>query len=144
MVCGPIGNKGIERIKNVSQFLVKNGFSVVDQFCSRDRDYSRIRDFAGKKKLSNAIVRHDLGLVSKSDVLVVLATPSFGAAMEMYFAKELGKRTVFFSEGKIPSPWPVKYADYIARDGKSLLKILEKIRNEGKSHRHGNRGVGMS
>ena len=90
MVCGPIGNGGNSKIRRVSEFLMKNGFEVADQFDSGGGDYSGIRDFAGRKALSNLIVRQDLRLVRSSDVLVVLPIPSFGAAMERFYATRLG------------------------------------------------------
>ncbi|MDE1829362.1 MAG: hypothetical protein KGI25_03460 [Thaumarchaeota archaeon] len=114
----------------MSDFLTKNGFEISNQFNQDRMDYSKIRDFRTRKSLSRSIIRHDLRLVKESDVLVVLPTPSFGAAMEMFFAKELGKETILFSEKPIPSPWPVNFADFITRDRKSLLATLNRIRNK--------------
>jgi len=130
IVCGPIGNKGIGKIKKMSDFLTKNGFEVTNQFVLNKMDYSNIRDFRSRKRLAKSIVRHDLKQVKNSDVLVVLATPSFGSAMEMFFAKNLGKKTILFSEKPIPSPWPVNYADFISKNKNSLLGILKKIENK--------------
>ncbi len=129
MVCGPIGNTGIHKIKKMSDFLTRNGFEVSNQFNLDQMDYSRIGDFRARKSLSRSIVRHDLKVVKKSDVLVVLPTPSFGAAMEMFFAKEIGKKTILFSENPMPSPWPVNFADFIIRDKKTLIDTLNRIKN---------------
>jgi len=63
-------------------------------------------------------------------VIIVLPTPSFGAAMEMFLAKEHGKKTILFSEKAMPSPWPVNFADFIATNKNSLLEILNKIRKK--------------
>ena len=130
MVCGPIGSKGIHKIKKMSAFLTKNGFEISSQLDQGRMDYSKICDFRTRKNLSRSIVKHDLKMVKDSDVLVVLSTPSFGAAMEMFFAKELGKKTVLFSENPMPSPWPVNFADFITKDKKSLLATLNTIRNK--------------
>ncbi len=128
IVCGPIGNKGIGQIKKMSDFLTKNGFEITNQFVQDKMDYSNVRDFRDKKNLSRSIVRYDLKLVRDSDVVVVLASTSFGAAMEMFFAKDLGKKTILFSEKALPSPWPVHFADFIAKDKTSLLEILKRLK----------------
>ncbi|HJU13714.1 MAG TPA: hypothetical protein VJ792_04590 [Candidatus Nitrosotalea sp.] len=114
----------------MSDFLARNGFEMTNQFELKMMDYSDVLDFRTKKKLSRSIVRHDLRLVRECDVMVVLATPSFGAAMEMFFAKNLGKRTVLLSDGPIPSPWPVNFADFIVNDKDSLLRILRRIKGK--------------
>lgn len=127
MICGPIRHGGVNKIKRLSQFLEENGFEIIKQFEKDSMDYSHLRDFRKKPALSQSIVEHDLQAVSGSDVLVVLSKPSFGAAMEMYVGKNLGKKIILFAEKSMPSPWPVKFSDYIVADKKSLVRILQKI-----------------
>ena len=127
MICGPIGHGGVSKIKRLSEFLEENGFEIIKQFEKDRMDYSHIRDFRKKTSLSQSIVEHDLRAVNSSNVLVVLPKPSFGAAIEMYIGKNTGKKIILFSKKDVPTPWPVRFSDYIVTDKKSLVRILQKI-----------------
>jgi hypothetical protein len=127
MVCGPVGDAGPRKIEKMERFLRKRGFEVTGQFGISRRDYSDIGDFSTRKKLSDIIVKGDLKLVRKADVLVVLPTPSFGAAIEMYVGKKLGKKIILFTEKPMPSPWPVYFSDFVATSRKSLIGKLDKL-----------------
>jgi len=109
-----------------------NGFTVIDHI-SKDMDYSGIEDFRNKKKLAQKIVNHDLDFIKKSDVIVAISdSPSYGTAIEMFVAKESGKKVILFSEKEIPTPWPIAFSDYIVKSDKDLILVLkEKLSQKG-------------
>ncbi len=128
MVCGPLGSGGVGKIMNMIKFLEENGFEPVKQIVKGKSDYSKIRDFRKRRKLARKIIIHDLQFVKKSDVLIVLPEPSFGASIEMYVAKSLKKKIILFSNRPVPTPWPVGYSDLIITNKKDLLNYLQKIK----------------
>ncbi len=129
MVCGPIAGTGTRKIQKMINFLEKNGFQIVNQLSNSKGDYSHITDFRTRKHLAQKIIRHDLTCIKKADVLVVLAKPSFGAAIEMFLAKISKKKVILYSDKPLPSPWPVNFSDVIVRNENDLVKILKKWHN---------------
>jgi len=128
MVCGPIAGKGVDEIKLFQKVLIENGFQVVNQLKAR-MNYSYIDDFRNKKQLAKRIVVNDLKFIEKSDVIVAICNePSFGTAIEIYYAKKLGKKVIVLNEEAQPSPWPIAFADQIVKSKDELIKTLLKLR----------------
>src|SRR3989442_15705716 len=97
MVCGSIGYGGINEIRQLCLFLRREGFGIADHLLDENMDYSGIKDFRDKKDLSSKIVNHDFEYIKKADVLIVLSSkPSYGAAIEMFVAKNSGKPVILF------------------------------------------------
>ena len=131
MVCGSIGYGGVDEIRRMYSLLLEKGFEIVDHLVHKGMDYSDIRDFRDKKELSQQIVSHDLQFVEKADVIVVLTNrPSYGAAIEMYIAKNSNKTVVLLASDPVPSPWPVNFSDYLVRNEDDLIILLEALRND--------------
>ena len=65
-----------------------------------------VRDYRGKEDQSvDAIVHGDVADMRDSDVIVVNASrPSWGTAMEVVYARQLGKRILVWCPGSV-SPW---------------------------------------
>ena len=125
-VCGSIGYGGIEDIKRVQNTLRKRGFDVLDQL---SYDYSHIEDFRDKRKLCEEIVKKDLELCSKADVIVFIAKrPSFGAMAEVVISSLKGKPVVLFCTDELRSPWPIYFSSFIARDEEELIEALNSIK----------------
>jgi hypothetical protein len=125
MVCGSIGYGGIDNIRRFYTLLDTEGFDTVDHIVSKGMDYSDIKDFSNKKELSRQIVNHDLEYVKKADVLVVLANmPSYGAAIEMFVAKNSGKKIVVLAKDPVPTPWSINFSDYVVTTEEELIKLL--------------------
>jgi len=125
MVCGSIGYGGIDDIRRIYTFLDTEGFDIVDHIVGKGMDYSDIKDFRNKKELSQQIVNHDLEYVKKADVLVVLASmPSYGAAIEMFVAKNSGKKIVLLAKDPVPTPWSINFSDYVVTTEEELIKLL--------------------
>ncbi|MEM3437551.1 MAG: nucleoside 2-deoxyribosyltransferase [Nitrososphaerales archaeon] len=128
IVCGAIVNKGISKIRKVQSLLKEKGFHVIDQIS--DGDYSKIKDFRDKKNLAEEIVKHDLDFIKKSDIVVALIDkPSFGVAMEIYFAKAISKKVIIMSKKSVPSPWPIAFSDKIVRDEEQLMLALRELQS---------------
>ncbi|PWU79876.1 MAG: hypothetical protein DLM72_15065 [Candidatus Nitrosopolaris wilkensis] len=125
MVCGSIGYGGIDDIRRIYTFLDTKGFDIVDHIVGKGKDYSDIKDFRNKKELSQQIVNHDLEYVKKADVLVVLASmPSYGAAIEMFVAKNSGKKIILLAKDPVPTPWSINFSDYVVTTVEELIKLL--------------------
>jgi len=83
-----------------------------------------------KKDLAEDIIKHDLDFIKESDIIVALFDrPSYGVAVEIYFAKQMGKMVVFISKRRVPSPWPIALSDKIVCDKKQLILTLKELRN---------------
>jgi hypothetical protein len=125
MVCGSIGYGGIDNIRRLYTLLDTEGFDTVDHIVSKGMDYSDIKDFRNKKELSRQIVNYDLEYVKKADVLVVLGgMPSYGAAIEMFVAKNSGKKIVLLAKDSVPTPWSINFSDYVVTTEEELIKLL--------------------
>jgi nucleoside 2-deoxyribosyltransferase len=128
MVCGSIGYGGINEIKNMYSFLVNHGFSIADHIVHIGMDYSHITDFRDKQDLSSKIVQHDLKYIESSDIVILVSNgPSYGTAIEMFVAKNLGKKIILFAKDPVPTPWPVHFSDRIATNEDQLVLILRDI-----------------
>ncbi|MDP9288491.1 MAG: nucleoside 2-deoxyribosyltransferase [Thermoproteota archaeon] len=131
MVCGSIGYGGIDDIRHIYTFLDTEGFDIVDHIVGKGMDYSDIKDFRNKKELSQQIVNHDLEYVKKADVLVVLASmPSYGAAIEMFVAKNSGKKIILLAKDPVPTPWSINFSDYVVTTVEELIKLLWDLKKE--------------
>jgi nucleoside 2-deoxyribosyltransferase len=132
MVLGSIGYGGIDNIRRVYSLLREDEFSILNHVEEEHMDYSSMDDFRDQKELSKKIVEHDLKYVQKADVLVVLTgTPSYGTAIEMYVARNLGKKVILLAENPIPTPWPIYFSDYVVKTEEELLNILRRLGKEG-------------
>jgi len=128
MVCGAIANKGVSKIRKVQSLLKERGFHVIDQISNED--YSKIKDFRDKKNLAEEIIKHDLDCIKESDLVVALIDkPSYGVAMENYFAKAMGKKVITISKRKVPSPWPIAFSDLIVHDEEHLILALRELQS---------------
>jgi nucleoside 2-deoxyribosyltransferase len=128
MVCGSIGYGGINEIRQLCLFLRREGFGIADHLLDENMDYSGIKDFRDKKDLSSKIVNHDFEYIKKADVLIVLSSkPSYGAAIEMFVAKNSGKPVILFAKESVPTPWPINFSDYIVTAEEELITLLRQL-----------------
>ena len=136
MVCGSIGysrRRGAHDIEDMYTFLQSKGFSIVDHMVRKEEgmDYSDIMDFRDKPDLSRKIVEYDLEYVKKADVIVAIANePSYGTAIEVFFAKKSGKKVILLAKDPVPTPWPINFSDYIVNDEDQLIELLHQLQNQ--------------
>ncbi|KKM21044.1 MAG: 2'-deoxynucleoside 5'-phosphate N-hydrolase 1 [Candidatus Anoxychlamydiales bacterium] len=125
MVCGSIGYGDINIIIQMQQFLRENGFNIIDQL-SENNNYSKVEDFREEFELSHKIASHDLSIIEKSDIIVVVYTsPSSGIGIEMYKAHEMNKLVILFAISNIKSPWLIYLSDVIVSSKENLLSELK-------------------
>jgi nucleoside 2-deoxyribosyltransferase len=128
MVCGSIGYGNANDIKDMYTLLRSKGFSLINHIIHEEMNYSDIRDFRDKRDLSRQIVNHDLQYIEKSDVIVVIVNgPSYGTAIEMYVAKNSGKKIILLAKDAVPTPWPVHFSDYIVGSENELFDLLNNL-----------------
>jgi 7-cyano-7-deazaguanine reductase len=129
MVCGSIGYGYAEEIKRIQRLLRDHGYEVLDQF---GWDYTHVEDFRDKPDLCGEIVRRDLELCEKADVIVLIAhNPSFGAMAEIILSSLKGKKIIAFCPKKVKSPWPIYFADVIVKSEDELVEALKSIKIDG-------------
>ena len=134
MVCGSIGYGGVDDIKKFYSILEENGFEILNHIISKGMDYSDIKDFRHQKELSAKIVEHDLDFLNQADVIVVLADKaSYGTAIELFVAKQSGKKIILLAKNPIPTPWPIYYSDTIVTSEEDLITLLGQINSKVKS-----------
>jgi hypothetical protein len=69
--------------------------------------------------------------MEKADVIVVVANrPSYGTGIEMYIAKKSNKKVILLANDPVPTPWPVNFSDYVARNEDELIILLEGLRKD--------------
>ncbi|MBU7045389.1 MAG: hypothetical protein HXS54_03045 [Theionarchaea archaeon] len=133
MVCGSIGYGGIQKIKELQEFLTSEKFEVFDHISKEGMDYSNIKDFRFDRVLSERIVQHDLEFIEKADIIVVLLEgPSFGTAIEMNEAKRKGKKVISLAENDIPTPWPIFLSDRVVTSRDELSSFLNQLEESTK------------
>jgi 7-cyano-7-deazaguanine reductase len=123
VVCGSVGYGGIEKIRELQEFLRREGYDVLDQF--EKADYSYVDDFRDKDELCEKIVKNDMSLIEKADVLILVADhPSFGSAIEAYTFSMSGKPVIAYAESNVRSPWPLFFARRVCKDKKELVGAI--------------------
>ncbi|MDI3502501.1 MAG: 7-cyano-7-deazaguanine reductase [Archaeoglobi archaeon] len=129
IICGAVGYGGIERIRDLQEFLRENGYEVIDQF--RDADYSYVEDFRDRAELSRKIIERDLKRIEEADVLILIAdSPSFGASIEAFLFSMKGRTVIAYAENPARSPWSLAFARRICRNREELLKALKEMGKE--------------
>ncbi|MCS7121340.1 MAG: preQ(1) synthase [Archaeoglobaceae archaeon] len=115
-------SKAKDEILEIQKKLSNEGFEVLNQFFL---DYTKIEDFRDKDEICKEIFKNDLQLVSKADLVVLLATyPSFGAMFEAIYASMMGKVVVAYCPSKVQSPWPFIVSVEKASSFEELLNVL--------------------
>jgi len=120
--------KGVKKVVKLQKALRKAGFEVLNQL--EAFNYTKIEDFRTKVELGKKILKNDLTLLEKADVIVAFADePSFGIGAEVFYAKHiLKKKVVAIATKPARSPWIVSQADIILEKHsiKELTKTLKK------------------
>jgi nucleoside 2-deoxyribosyltransferase len=124
----------VANIKNVGKELqgLKDPYlQAILRFLSH-ADIKDLRNFPDSvtKKEAEAIVNRDLELLRGVDVVVAyLPKPSFGTAIEITKAKDLGKKIFVFNENEGPIPiFARHYADGAFKSFDELLSTLASLK----------------
>ncbi len=130
-VSGPIhGMEKNQRYRDrLKQILIKHGFTVLDPWNREKVVYSSTGQTWWQHVPPEGFIKRDLEDIEKSDFLVAyLPFLSAGTCMELFYAKQRGKKTVVICGLEEPSPWIVAHADY-------LFKSIEKFKRFLTDHR---------
>lgn len=122
-LCGPINgldDANCKAWREKAKLLLK-GFVVLDPMR---------RDYRGREeKFAADIIRSDKADIDASDALLVyFDRPSFGTAMEIFYAYLGYKKIVAVNVSGLPtSPWVAQHVDQIATTIEDGCKILETL-----------------
>lgn len=85
------------------------------------------RDYRGiEAEATKDIVHGDLYDINASDILLVNASrPSWGTAMETFYAHRNHKTVITVCPSDKPSPWLVYHSDYIFKTFDEAFELLE-------------------
>lgn len=124
-------SEDLRRLMEVQDVLKKAGFEVLNPLVF---NYTRILDFRGKVDMAKWVADRDLTMLKEADVVVALGDkPSFGAAMETFYAKRvLNKRVILIASKPTRSPWMVAMADIILDGLSRLVDEIRKLTTETK------------
>ncbi len=87
------------------------------------------RDYRGREmECVDEIVDGDLVDVINSDIILVNAVrPSWGTAMECFFAASMGKTIVTVCQKDSPSPWLVRHSTVIVKSFAEAFNKIEEL-----------------
>ena len=118
-LAGPINGCSDDECKYwremVKQSIQDWGYEILDPM---RRDYRGI-------EFENAaqIVADDLSDIQECDIMFAYCyKPSWGTAMEIFYAKSLGKRVIVVTESS--SPWLQTYSDVSVKSVHTAIKLL--------------------
>jgi nucleoside 2-deoxyribosyltransferase len=86
-------------------------------------------DYRGKEAESvRLIIDGDVADINASDIILVSAVrPSWGTAMELFYASTLGKVTVTVCPDERPSPWLVGHSAYLVKSFEDAWRIVGEV-----------------
>ncbi len=120
-------SKGVKKVLELQNILGKAGFEVLNQL--EAFDYTVVEDFRAEVELGKRIVENDLDLLEQVDVIVALADePSFGIGAEVFYAKQILKKTIIAIVTKpAKSPWVISNANVILEtySVEELIQVLK-------------------
>jgi nucleoside 2-deoxyribosyltransferase len=122
---GPINGCSDQQAKEwrgiASERLHAANIETVDPMC---------RDYRGRELehgISAEIVQGDLADIDRCDVcLFACPRPSYGTAMEIFYASRAGKRVIVFvaNGNTAPSPWLVHHASTVVQGLEMALSVV--------------------
>jgi nucleoside 2-deoxyribosyltransferase len=127
-ISGPI--QGMENEQSyreaIGKICVRLGYETVDPWLREKISYNRDEPCWWTKVPATGFVERDLEDIAKCDVLIAyLPKLSAGTCMELFYAKQKGKRVITISEMKDLSPWIVVHSDRILRSIEELEDALK-------------------
>jgi nucleoside 2-deoxyribosyltransferase len=129
-ISGPI--MGMENEQGYRQVITeicgKLGLEVIDPWRREKVIYRKEESCWWNKVPAEGFVQRDLDDADRCDVMVVyLPRLSAGACMELFYAKQKGKKIVVVSDMECLSPWIVVHSDAIVKGFDELEAVLRKL-----------------
>lgn len=131
-ISGPI--QGMETKQNyrkaISKICMQCGYEVIDPW-EREKIIYKGSEFGWWEKVPAAdFIKRDLEDIEKCDILVAyMPKLSAGTCMELFYAKQKGKKTMCICKIKNPSPWIILHSDITIRKIGELRTHLRNIRS---------------
>jgi len=129
-ISGPIQGMETEQEyrKIIAEICAKLGFEVIDPW-KREKILYRTEVPCWWEKVPAAdFVKRDLEDAERCDIMVVyLPRLSAGACMELFYAKQKGKKIIVVSNMGCLSPWIVVHSDLIKTCFEDLEEELKKL-----------------
>jgi nucleoside 2-deoxyribosyltransferase len=129
-ISGPI--QGMETKQNyrkvIREICVQCGYDVIDPWEREKIIYEGSEPEWWEKVPAADFIKRDLEDIEKCDVLVAyIPKLSAGTCMELFYAKQKGKKTICICKIKNPSPWILTHSDIIIKKIEELKTCLCKI-----------------
>lgn len=129
-ISGPI--QGMETSqsyrKTIKDICVKCGCDVIDPWEREKILYEGSGHEWWEKVPAADFIRRDLEDIEKCDVLVAyMPRLSAGTCMELFYAKQRGKKTICICRLKNPSPWITAHSDITIKRTSELKNHLKQI-----------------
>ncbi|MGQ9625266.1 MAG: nucleoside 2-deoxyribosyltransferase [Candidatus Bathycorpusculaceae bacterium] len=132
-ISGPI--QGVETRQDyrdvIRKVCVKCGYEVLDPW-EREKVIYKGSEFGWWEKVPAAdFIRRDLEDIEKCDLLIAYFPKlSAGTCMELFYAKQKGKKTICICQIENPSPWIIAHSDIIIRKIEELENALSNIHSQ--------------
>jgi nucleoside 2-deoxyribosyltransferase len=129
-ISGPI--QGMENEQGyreaIGKICVRLGYETIDPWLREKMIYRGNEPCWWTKVPAAGFVGRDLEDIEKCDVLIAyLPKLSAGTCMELFYAKQKGKRVIVVSEISCLSPWIVVHSDRILRGIEELEGALKQM-----------------
>jgi nucleoside 2-deoxyribosyltransferase len=127
-ISGPIQGMEFEQAYRVTirNICIKLSYDVIDPWLREKVIYRGDEQCWWTKVPAAGFVERDLEDIEKCDVLIAyLPKLSAGTCMELFYAKQKGKRVITISEMKNLSPWIVVHSDRILRSIEEIEDALK-------------------
>lgn len=114
--------------KVIREICVQCGYEVLDPW-EREKIIYKGSEFGWWEKVPAAdFIKRDLEDIEECDVLIAyIPKLSAGTCMELFYAKQKGKKTICICKIKNPSPWILTHSDIIIKKIEELKTCLHEI-----------------
>jgi len=112
----------------ITEICQRVGFDVINPWLREKKLYVGDKKCWWNETSASEFIKRDLNDAKRCDIMVVfMPILSAGACMELFFAKNNGKKIIVFSSIKRLSPWIIYHSDAIVRNKKELENKLIEI-----------------
>ena len=129
-ISGPIQGMETEQSYRqvISEICTKLGFEVIDPWLREKVLYNKEEKCWWSKVPATGFVQRDLDDADRCDIMIVyLPKLSAGACMELFYAKQKGKKVIVVSDMDCLSPWIVVHSDEIVKSFEQLENVLKHL-----------------
>lgn len=129
-ISGPIQGMETEQgyRETIGEICIRLGYEVIDPWRREKILYRKDESCWWNKVPASDFVQRDLDDADRCDVMIVyLPRLSAGACMEMFYAKNKGKKVIVISDMDCLSPWIIVHCDAVLQNMDELEAELKKL-----------------